>query len=358
MSERTRGFSVKILADCIRPSVARAVWGEFVPTLACVLGGWWLCARWLFPLAQQRAWLGVPLYLLGCVVLAAWVVRLFVIQHDAGHNALSPSPLLNQLIGHICSVFEFTPFVHWHRHHWHHHRTAGNLEQQDGLGDIYTLTVAQFRALPHWKQWVYRGFRNRWHFFCLSPTYLFLIMHRFPLVNFPFSPIVQKPKFIDWANILALDALYIVLGWWAWTHWAVAQAWVITYGIAFMIAATTGVLLFYTQHQFEMTYYEHDDEWSFYDSSMQGSMTLRLPYPWMEWMIGNINFHSLHHLKPNIPMYDLPKCHTRLQQIGVRVPECRLSDVWGTFDLALWDERRQRLISFAELDAATSIVEE
>jgi omega-6 fatty acid desaturase (delta-12 desaturase) len=327
------------------------VWGEFVPTLLLVLGSWILCAQVLFPLAHDAGGWWIPVYVLGCLSLALWLVRLFVVQHDAGHNALSPSPTVNNFIGHICSVFEFTPFIHWHRHHWRHHRAAGHLEKQDGLGDIYTLTVTQFQALPRWKQRLYRAIRNRVHFFLIMPANLFLVLHRLPLVHFPLSPIVRQPTLVEWLNILALDAVYAVVGWWTWTHWAVAQPWCLSYLLAFVVAATTGTALFYTQHQFETTYYAHDDEWSFYESSMKGSMTLRLPFVWMEWAIGYINYHSIHHLKPNIPMYNLRRCYVTLTQLGVRMVECRLGDLWRMFSLALWDEEQQRMVSFAEVDA-------
>jgi omega-6 fatty acid desaturase (delta-12 desaturase) len=79
-------------------------------------------------------------------------------------------------------------------------------------------------------------------------------------------------------------------------------------------------------------------------------MTLRLPFVWMEWVIGFINYHSIHHLMPNVPMYDLRRCYVALTQAGIRMAECRLGDLWRTFDLALWDEGKQRMVRFSEVE--------
>ncbi|MCG3150380.1 MAG: Fatty acid desaturase [Verrucomicrobiae bacterium] len=348
-SEAARRTAVRLLADAVRPS-AGAAWREFAVTLASVVASWVLAAWVVFPVVVTRDGAWWLAWLASCLMMSVSLVRLFVVQHDAGHGGLSPSKPLNHFIGHVCSVFEFTPFLHWHRHHWHHHRTAGHLEKQDGLGDIYTLSVADYRRLKPWQQAFYRLVRNRVHFFLIMPTNLFLFLHRFPLVQFPLSPIKQKPSASEWVNILALDVVYVALGWWAWTHWEIAQPWVISYGIAFVVAATIGIVLFYTQHQFETTYYARDGEWSFYESSMKGSMTLRLPFVWMEWLIGYINYHSIHHLKPNIPMYDLRRCYVALSAAGIRMAECRLGEIWKTFDLALWDEAQQRMVCFTDVE--------
>lgn len=347
-----RNTALQALTDLIRPSVAWAFWGEFLPTLALLLITWVVSAKWIYPFAIQTGGWGIPIYVAACSLLAVWITRLFVVQHDAGHNALSQSRMLNLWIGHFCSVFTFTPFLARHRHHWHHHMTSGNIETQDGLGDIYTLTVSQYRALAGWQQTAYRFTRSRCWFLFLMPTGLFLILQRFPLVRFPFSSIFQKPSRAELINTFVLDAIYVAIGWLVISHWSIVAPWVISYFIATVGAATLGVILFYTQHQFESTYYANNQDWSFNDSVFRGSMTLRMPFTVMEWAIGYINFHTLHHLKPNIPMYNLNRCHFRLQSLDFKMPECRLSGLWKTFHFFLWDESRQRMISFTEYDAS------
>ena len=342
--------ATRILAEAVRPRAGRAFWGEFVPTLLLVVGTWMLGSRILFPLmANESGWWAFP-WLLSCVTLAIWLARSFVIMHDAGHGALAPTGWLNGLIGHTLSLFVLTPMTHWSQLHWHHHRTSGNIEQQDGLGDIFTMTVSRYRSLPAWQRVLYRGFRHRAHFLCVIPFVMFCLFHRLPFLYFPWAAIFRKPKLREILNIALVDACYIVAGWWMWNHWAVAKPWAITYGLSAMMTFTIGVILFYTQHQFENSYYAHEAEWSFFESGVRGSMTLRLPHWTLEWALGYINFHSVHHLKPTIPLYNLPATHAALQQIGVTFSQCRLGDLMGAFRCNLWDEDRQRMVSFAEVD--------
>jgi acyl-lipid omega-6 desaturase (Delta-12 desaturase) len=351
ISKINRNAALRAIGDLIQPSVPRAIFGEFLPTISLVLITWILCAKWLYPFVLGTNGWAIPIYMAGCGLLAVWILRLFLVQHDAEHQALSESRTLNFVIGHICSVFQFTPFLSWHRHHWHHHMTSGNLESQDGLGGIYTLTVSQFQALAGWQQKVYRISRSRWWFLILRPTGLFLFLQRFPLIRFLFSSIAQKPTRAELINILVLDVIYVAIGCLSINHWSMADPWVISYLIGAIAAATLGIILFYTQHQFQSTYYEHNEQWSFDDSALRGSMTLRMPFAIMEWAIGYINFHALHHLKANIPMYNLQQCHARLG-IGIAMPECKPGDLWNTFDLALRDETQHRMIGFAEFDAS------
>jgi omega-6 fatty acid desaturase (delta-12 desaturase) len=169
------------------------------------------------------------------------------------------------------------------------------------------------------------------------------------MVCSPFSRKVLSVSWAEWLDIVALDGIYLAFGWLAYLNWTAAQPWIISYAIGFLIAASVGMVLIYSQHQWDGAYYVHGDNWSFYESAMNGSMTLRLPFAWLEWGIGYINYHSIHHLNPNIPMYNLQKCYQRLKRLQVPMSECHLRDLWKTFDRALWDERQQRMISFAEL---------
>lgn len=210
------------------------------------------------------------------------------------------------------------------------------------------MPVRRYVSLPKWRRVLYRVYRHPLYLLAVNPSLMFFLLHRLPLVGTPWAGIVRKPRWTELLNIALLDALYAALGVWIWTHWAVARPWALTYAVVIMVMATIGVILFYTQHTFEGTYYVHDAEWSFFESGTKGSMTLRLPFRWMEWALGYINFHSVHHLKPSIPLYNLPAAHRRLEQLGVPLAQCGVGALWRTFTCGLWDEDRQRMVSFSE----------
>ena len=72
------------------------------------------------------------------------------------------------------------------------------------------------------------------------------------------------------------------------------------------LASAAGVWLFYVQHQFEGTYWEKEERWSFEDAGLAGSSSYDLPAS-LHWCSGNIGYHHVHHLCPRIPNYRLPR---------------------------------------------------
>ena len=57
--------------------------------------------------------------------------RLFIIQHDCGHQSFFPSKTWNNRLGHICSFFTSIPFKYWARAHNFHHTHNGQLEHRE-----------------------------------------------------------------------------------------------------------------------------------------------------------------------------------------------------------------------------------
>ena len=116
------------------------------------------------------------------------------------------------------------------------------------------------------------------------------------------------------------------------------------------ITRSIGIWLFYVQHQFEDTYWDHQEEWSFHAGAMQGSTYFDLPGP-LRWFTANIGVHHVHHLASRIPCYRLGEVlrdHPKLREVS----RLTLRDSFKCFRFALWDENQRRLISFRELRTA------
>lgn len=337
-----------ILSSYTTSSVRRALMGEFLPTIVLIAATWTMAAQ-CFTNHQigSAIWL-VPGTILSSL-LGLFLVRAFVIMHDAGHNSLSPSKALNRFIGHACSLMVLTPVLRWSKLHWFHHCSSGNLDQQDGLGDIYSMTVTQYKSLTNTQRLLYRFFRNPFIMLCVMPLTVFVLLQRFPQQKFQWAGIQRSVQLGEALEMVALNLFYVVVIYFSITNWSIAGPWAISYAVALTITFTVGVLLFYTQHQFENTYYARSDSWKFYDSCVRGSMTLRLRYRWMDWLIGYINYHSVHHLRPSIPMYHLRIAHDAVTNSGVEIPECTIGDLWATFSCKLWDEDQQKMIGFSDI---------
>lgn len=114
------------------------------------------------------------------IVNGGFVVRLFAIQHDCGHGSFFNNRHLSDWAGRVLGIVTLTPYDVWRRTHALHHSHAGNLDRR-GIGDVYTLTLTEYNALPPFKAFMYRLYRNPVVMFGLGPTYLFFVQNRVPL---------------------------------------------------------------------------------------------------------------------------------------------------------------------------------
>ena len=107
------------------------------------------------------------------------LVRVFIFFHDCCHQSFLPSKKANRFLGHILGVLVLTPFDDWRRPHALHHASAGDQDKR-GFGDVWTLTVEEYKALPKKNQILYRLYRNPFVMLLLGPPYMFLLGNRFP----------------------------------------------------------------------------------------------------------------------------------------------------------------------------------
>src|SRR5205085_12297337 len=112
-----------------------------------------------------------------------------------------------------------------------------------------------------------------------------------------------------------------------------------------VLAGAAGVFLFYVQHQFEDTYWQRPDEWTFADAALRGSSHLKLRQP-LQFFTGNIGLHHVHHLNARIPNYNLQRAHDE-NAIFEGVPKLSLWDGLRAVRLKLWDQEQGKLITFA-----------
>ena len=290
----------------------------------------WAASWWLYHFSVFASLaLAVP--------AAAFLVRLFMVQHDCGHLAMFTSKHANNWVGRVLGFFTLTPFDYWRHAHAQHHMGSGNLERR-GIGDITTLTLAEYQSHSLWGRFKYRLYRNPLVLFGVGPIFIFLIAQRFPLDTFKNGPAAWISVFGTNAALLVFAVVMIyVMG---------IPAFLAVHLPVVVLAAAAGVWLFYVQHQFDETHWSHPPEWNQEEAALHGSSYYDLPQP-LAWLTGNIGIHHLHHLSSRIPFYRLPqvlKDFPDLKEVG------RIT-LWQSFkciNLALWDEGSRKLISFRE----------
>ncbi len=307
-----------------------------VPFLVMLAVLVWLAA-YAEPLLGNWRWV-----LLGLLapVCAAFLVRLFAIQHDCGHGSFTSSRSANRLIGRLLSVFTFTPYTLWQKAHAVHHGSSGNLDKR-GIGDIDTRTVAEYEAMTAGQQLMYRIYRNPVALIAIGVPIYFLVMHRLPYND-------AIPRAEAWRSAgglnLALLAFYGGLVFLA--GWAVMLAIL----PVVVMGAWVGGWLFYVQHQFEATRWDAGEAWDLHVAAFGGSSWYDLPAV-AQWITGSIGLHHIHHLCSRVPFYRLQACFDGSAELRAASQDVRLT-FWKSLacvNLALWDEKQRRLVTFGEM---------
>ena len=275
--------------------------------------------------------------LLLTIPAAGFLLRLFMIQHDCGHGSFFGRRRLDDWLGRVIGVLTLTPYDCWRKTHAIHHASTGNLDAR-GIGDVRTLTLAEYRAMGFWGRLGYWLYRHPVVMFGLGPAFLFVLQQRLPFG-------VMRGGTLPWVSAmgtnLAIAAVMVLLAWFI----GIVPLLLVHLPIAIM-AGTAGVWLFYVQHQFEDTHWSEKPEWEFENAALHGSSFYDLPRP-LQWLTANIGIHHVHHISSRVPYYRLPqvlKDFPELRSIG----RISIRQSLQGLRLVLWDERQKRLISFRE----------
>ncbi|MEK1886671.1 MAG: fatty acid desaturase [Phyllobacterium sp.] len=325
---------LKILGQYRRPHRGRSAF-ELAVTVVPFAVFWtlsWLAVHYGF-------WWGLVLI----IPAAGFLLRLFMIQHDCGHGSFFAHRRTDDWTGRVIGVLTLTPYDYWRRSHAIHHASAGNLDER-GIGDITTLTVAEYRAMSRWGRLGYRLYRHPAIMFGVGPIWVFFFKQRLPFG-------MMKSGAEPWISTMATNLGIAVV--------TISLMWLIGVGPFLLIhlpivtlAGAAGIWLFYVQHQFEETHWSSATEWQFHEAALHGSSYYILP-GFLSWITGNIGIHHVHHLSSKVPCYRLPQVlrdYPELSDIG----RITIMESLRCVKLVLWDENRRKLVSFREARALAS----
>lgn len=326
-------FSAKGLYEALakydEPSLRKALWqlgNSFLPYVA-------LWALMIYTVKNDYSyWITLGLAL----VSTPFLVRIFIFFHDCCHGSFFASRRANRIIGYLSGILTFTPYEDWQRAHSGHHATSGDLDRR-GIGDIWTATVEEYRALPWRSRIAYRLYRHPLVMFGVGPAAIMLFLQRM------WHPGARRRERV---SVMITNAALVAL---------VSLA-AFTIGLKtymqiqlpiILITGAIGVWLFYVQHQFEGADWARHEEWNPIRAALQGSSHYKLPR-WLQWCTGNIGLHHIHHVRPSIPNYHLQRVYNEVPVMQ----EVKPLTFWRSFKslrLNLWHEKEQRLVSFRAL---------
>jgi omega-6 fatty acid desaturase (delta-12 desaturase) len=201
------------------------------------------------------AWMlsaGLPYWtVLPALALAAGLlVRVFIIFHDCCHGSFFPSRVANAVTAYLTGLLAFTPYEAWQHPHHRHHATTGDLDRR-GVGDIWTMTVEEYRA-ARWPQRLrYRISRHPLVMFGCVPILMFFVAHRAPRRGS--SPRERRSVLFTNLGLLAVAGV---------AHLTIGLPNYLLIQVPIMaLTASVGMWLFYVQHQYEAVYWSRHAEW-------------------------------------------------------------------------------------------------
>lgn len=309
-----------------RPDPKAALW-QLANSVIPYLCLWWLAAHSM----SDSTWIAIPL----AMMASGFFVRTFIIFHDCGHYSFLRNRRANEVIGVMTGFLTFFPYYKWRYEHAVHHATSGNLDNR-GVGDIWILTVNEYRDLPPFRRLLYRLYRNPVVLFGFGPIYL-LVNARLNRKNAG-----RRERWNTYitnaALVAAIAVLCALLGW---------KTVLVVQGLILYCSGIVGTWLFYVQHQFEGSYFEECSGWSYFDAALRGSSFYKLPGV-LQWITGNIGFHHVHHLGPRIPNYNLQRAHQEVAAFQSIQP-ITLRRSLSSLRYRLWDENQKTFVGFREL---------
>lgn len=330
---RTRRTWKQDLEPYLAPDRRRSL-GQIASVLLPYLGVWILAA-----VIRPGPWVSVALGALATVFL----IRMYSLFHDLTHNSMFASRAANARWGHVLGYLLFTPFRWWQRQHARHHAGTGNLDAR-GPGEIYTMTVAEYGAAPWHRRLGYRAYRNPLVMMLLGPALVFAFERRFP------------QRGMSRRILVSVIATNVALAAWA-AGWASLVGWttyLLIQGTTLVAGGVIAAWLLYVQHQYEDTYYRSAQAWEFERAALQGSSYLQLPRV-LAWVVGNANFHHVHHLSARIPNYRLREAHEHHPMFR-DTPVVTVRTGIAALRLKLWDEERGSLVGFPSPSRRATVV--
>jgi acyl-lipid omega-6 desaturase (Delta-12 desaturase) len=272
----------------------------------------------LFGAGQWLAVAGghVALQALGAALTWLAIVRLFVIGHDACHQALTGSAALNAAMGRVAFLVSLTPYSLWRVGHNLVHHGFNSLRGRDFVWE--PRQVDEYRAMSPARRRLERLYRGAGG----PAAYYFLEMwwRRLFFPNRREMP-TRRVEFLADSLLVAVAAV-------AWTGAvatlaqargeSVVVALLCAFVVPFVLWNWTMGLIVYLHHTHpDVPWHADRKSWQREGAQLSSTIHLVMPGP-VGPLMHHIMEHPAHHLDATIPLYHLRAAQRRLRDIGAR----------------------------------------
>jgi acyl-lipid omega-6 desaturase (Delta-12 desaturase) len=264
------------------------------------------------------------------------MVRAFITYHDYMHGAILRDSRVAHMLFNVYGWFALVPASSWRKSHNFHHGHVGQISWE-AIGAFPLVTTTMWRSASRAERIQYRATR---HPLILLFGYITIFAFSITLL-----PLLREPR-KHWDSAFALLAhggLIATL----WMLGGFATAFFVVL-LPMTISSILGAYLFFAQHSFKHMIVLTPASWTFYRAALKSSSYMRLNAI-LQWFTGNIGFHHIHHLNVRIPFYRLPEAMSAIPDLQSPITtSLSPREIIGCFRACLWDESRQRMVSYRE----------
>jgi omega-6 fatty acid desaturase (delta-12 desaturase) len=261
---------------------------------------------------------GWPLKILSAALATIAIPMLFIIGHDACHQALTPRSWLNKLLGRLAMLPGWHAYAVWDYGHNSLHHGWTNVRTRDL---VWTpLSRDEYAALSPVRRWMHRMYRTWWG---VGPYYLIEMWMKFGMTQAKVK--TARTNRLFWMDRLSVTAFAILqfalvifvtdrtgLG----ANWWLVSLGLVMIGIIVPFVLWNwlmGFVVFQHHTHPRVPWYANEGDWNFYAGQIQSVVHVELPRP-VELILHNIMEHTAHHVDPRIPLYNLEDCQKKLEQ--------------------------------------------
>lgn len=302
---------------------------------------WWYVISTLTLLTVSLALAGLapwwPIRLISSILGGLIMARAFILYHDFMHGSILRGSRPAKVMLHGLGLLMLVPPQSWRESHNYHHANVAKLNLP-AIGSYPIMTATEWRQASRRRRFFYRLSRHP-----LTILSAYLTIFGFTIT---IQPLLKSPR-KNWDSALSLLVHGLVIAS-LWLLAGPATAFLVLV-LPFTLAAAVGAYLFYAQHSFPGIKMFPPDEWTYYRAALESSSYLKMGRT-LSWLLGNIGYHHVHHLNPQIPFYRLPKAMAAIPELQhPTVTTLRPRDIRACLRANLWDEQSSRMVSFREV---------
>jgi omega-6 fatty acid desaturase (delta-12 desaturase) len=246
------------------------------------------------------------------LIMGIWIARLFIIGHDACHQAFFENRRLNRWVGRLVFMPSMTAYSLWEAGHNLGHHVYTNLR---GYDYIWTpLTKESFDELTGLQRALERFYRSgfgHWAYYGVELWWKKLVFPSAAHIATRSSAFTTDSATVTafgvaWVGLLIGAALV--------TGQSIIGLVVLGFALPFFVwNLLMGAVIYFHHTHPDIIWYGDLDEWEADRDGIRGTVLITFPFK-LGRILNNIMEHPAHHLDVRIPLYNIEGAQAELNR--------------------------------------------